>query len=105
MNKEELSYCGFNCAICPVYTASIDKNDELIKIYLSLTDDKDPKDYYCFGCVKSNSKHLEFCEIKKCAESKKQTSCAYCTMFPCNKLDMITNETMEHLKELRKKNN
>ena len=69
---------------------------------LNLKEEDDPKEYYCLGCVNSNSKHLSFCEIKKCAESKKNASCAFCKSFPCSRLDNISSETLEHLKELRK---
>ena len=68
----------------------------------SKKEEDDPKEYYCLGCVNSNSKHLSFCEIKKCAESKKNASCAFCKSFPCSRLDNISSETLEHLKELRK---
>lgn len=102
-NEKELSYCGFNCAMCPVYTASVNKNDEEIRIFLSLKEEDDPKEYYCLGCVNSNSRHLSFCEIKKCAESKHELSCGYCDKFPCNKLDAISEETRKHLEELRDK--
>ena len=104
MNKE-LSYCGFNCEMCPIYSASVNKNDEEIKMFLNLNNNDNPKDYYCFGCVKSNSKHLLFCEIKKCAENEKLSTCAYCNNFPCKKLDAITEETFNHLKDLRDKKN
>ena len=103
--NKELSYCGFNCEFCPIYHASLNKNDEEIKIYLNLKYDDNTKDYYCLGCVNSNSKHLSFCEIKKCAESKGEASCGYCKSFPCSKLDMITEETRKHLEELRDQKN
>lgn len=99
---KELSYCGFNCEMCPVYHASVNKNDEEVRLFLNLKEEDDPKEYYCLGCVNSNSKHLSFCEIKKCAESKKNASCAFCKSFPCSRLDNISSETLEHLKELRK---
>ena len=103
MEEKELSYCGFNCKLCPIYSASLEQNDELIKMFLNLGDEADPKEYYCLGCVNSNSKHLAFCEIKKCAEKEELSTCAYCNKFPCSKLDLITEETKKHLEELRNK--
>ena len=100
----ELSYCGFNCALCPVYLASRDKDNKLVRLYLNLDEklsDEEVREYYCFGCVNSNSRHLTFCEIKKCAEKEKKESCAFCNNFPCEKLAYITEETKEHLIKLR----
>lgn len=102
MLTKELSYCGFNCELCPIYNATIKENDAEIKMFLNLKDDDNPKDFYCKGCTVSNGKHLGFCEIKKCAGKEELNTCAFCSNFPCNKLDVITEETRKHLEELHK---
>ncbi len=100
--SEQISYCGLDCGGCPIYLAARE-TDITIKEKMHYAIIADCKAYYgveynikdinpCDGC-KSQSGRLFFgckeCKIKKCAEAKRISSCAYCEDYPCDELNKM----------------
>ncbi len=77
----ELAYCGLHCEECPVYLATVNKDDEkqklLAKEYSTDTCTFSKEDMICLGCHSDtvSEKMCGDCEHRTCglaAESKKQ---------------------------------
>ena len=86
------SYCGFDCAKCPVYIASHtndinDKKSILEKYHMN-------ENVYCDGCESKNCEDsiCGTCKIRKCASSKNIKNCGWCKVYPnCENIAYIYN--------------
>ena len=108
MSFEHLAYCGYDCANCPVYKATKNKNLEELKKILFAPHNKEHsiESLGCFGCLDNRSKNhmCSNCYIKNCASNKDIKNCGYCDEFPCTYLEnYISPSTMEILKEINEK--
>ena len=108
-----VAYCGIFCSDCGAYIAT-KKNDDKLRQEQA---DKWSKQYNhpiktedinCDGCT-SNSKLINYCsvcEIRKCGMEKGVINCAWCSAYPCAKLDVIfkhapaTRQTLDAIKKV-----
>lgn len=83
-----IAYCCINCDICPLYKATIDKDEEAkMKLANEWGDAKKPdfklENFYCYGCKDERSKGVVGmgCTVRKCALKKGFATCAQCGDF------------------------
>ena len=61
----------------------------------------------CFGCCdkKTVNYMCKGCPIRICASKKEIENCGWCDNFPCEKLNFISEKTMDFLKSINNKKN
>ena len=89
-----------------------DEDDELRKKTAERWSSKDfpikPEDINCDGCISETViPFCEECNVRKCGLEKGVKNCAYCTEYPCEKLEKLWNsfqvpQAKEILDEIRK---
>jgi hypothetical protein len=87
---EDIAYCGLKCNSCPLYISTIN-NDEEMKKKLMVDYSTDLctftlEDMYCEGCHDprtADRKMCSDCEVKKCASQYTISTCAECSIYPC----------------------
>lgn len=112
-----ISYCGLACNTCPIYLATIER-DELRKQQMRESIAKQCAEQYdlklrieditdCDGCRADSGRLFSGCikcEIRKCATERKIETCAYCSDYACEKLEKhfsLEPESKKRLEELR----
>lgn len=94
-----IAFCGLVCTDCPTYIAT-QKDDNQKRKTIAESWSKEygteikPEDINCDGCLVENGQlfeHCKNCDIRKCCKEKELKNCAYCSDFPCNKLDFVFN--------------
>ncbi len=97
----DISYCGLNCAQCPIYKAS-HGDDELQKSLVTwMRENNDSSiDYVgCEGCRYSPDECWSTsCTLRECAIEREYKYCFDCSDFVCEKLKAFANEGIEHHK-------
>ncbi len=106
--EKNIAYCGYDCEKCPVHKATKNKDLDFLKqivitpgiTYLEQT----LENLGCLGCLDKNTVNFmcSSCLIRNCNINKSINNCGYCEEFPCDKLNNISNETMEILKGINK---
>jgi hypothetical protein len=115
-----IAYCGLACDSCPIHLATLEKNTSkqaemriLIAEQLSRIYGTAPKPGIitdCDGCTVNDGRLFTGCidcEIRKCAIMRNLTNCAYCSDYPCSKLEKhytFDPASRERLEEIRKRN-
>lgn len=99
---EMIAYCGLNCSTCRIYLATREKDlkkqremREGVARYIrehfdSKTRLEDITD--CDGCTVKGGRLFsgcQKCEVRKCARDKGLKNCAYCSEYPCEKLNKL----------------
>lgn len=95
--EKMIAFCGIACNECPTFQATQENNNEKrakISVQWSklLKTDLKPEDINCDGCQLKSGKlftYAQSCGIRKCAVDKKVTNCAYCSDYPCEKLETL----------------
>lgn len=97
-----VSYCGLTCQNCPIFLAAREKNEEermkmraeiariIQEKYGTAYKPEDISD--CDGCKTEKGRLFsdsKKCLIRKCARKKGIGNCAYCSEYPCGKLEEI----------------
>lgn len=108
MENKTIAYCGYDCKKCPVFLATQYNDIELLKQIVitpgvsntELTLEK----LGCFGCCDNKTVNVmcSNCPIRICAKEKKIENCGWCDNFPCDKLNYISEKTMDFLKTISK---
>lgn len=112
--KENISCCGLDCGICPVYLATTVGSDLMRKdvaaswskafgMKLSV------QDVNCEGCKTDTGilfGHCRNCEIRDCSYQHSVENCAFCPEYSCFKLDSFLkkfpiSEARENLERIR----
>ena len=110
MTNETLAYCGFDCAKCDVYVATVNNDDALRKKTASLWSDLNkteilPQDINCLGCQSTGVKTRfceSMCQIRQCAIMESVNTCADCAkMETCATRAVITKNNPDALENLR----
>jgi hypothetical protein len=98
-----IAYCGLICNDCPILIATFDndqqKKVELANQYSSEDYKVAPEDINCHGCTSTDNDIFKFCnvcEIRLCGMKKDISNCAYCSEYPCNKLEIPFASTPEN---------
>jgi hypothetical protein len=112
--KKMIAFCGLVCSDCGAFIAT-QKNDkelrkkvaeEWTKAYHA---DLKPEDINCDGCLSPTGKVFSYpqvCEIRACGKKQKVENCAYCSEYPCEKLNKffeLAPSARNTLEEIRKK--
>jgi len=98
--KEMISFCGLTCHKCPIYLATREQ-DQNKKLQMRIEIARQINDLYkekmqaedvtdCDGCKTEKGRLFsgcKKCEIRKCARDKAIENCAYCSEYPCEKLE------------------
>ncbi len=104
--------CGVVCSECPGYLATQnddwDERKRVAEMWSKIFNVKLTAEYVnCDGCTGGGRviDYCKTCEIRKCAVSKNLDNCAFCTEYPCEKLEKWFEhmpEAREVLEEIRK---
>lgn len=101
-----VGYCGVVCSDCDVYKATINNDQELrLELARKYTNDEhvaNPEDFFCEGCFRIKG---EGCEIRQCAVTKGDSTCADCKSYACDILNQHFNNSPESksvLEDIRK---
>jgi len=90
-----IAICGLVCSDCRAYIAT-QKNDDdarerVAKLWSTETKRLKPVDINCDGCSigKRLYQFCSSCQVRKCGLERSMTNCAYCTEYPCEKLEKL----------------
>lgn len=107
-----IACCGLVCNDCPIFIAAkednLQKKVELANQYTSESYSVMSEDISCSGCTAACGNVFKFClvcEIRLCGIEKQISNCAYCSEYPCNKLEKPFENTPENkilLDEIKK---
>ncbi|MDR2105607.1 MAG: DUF3795 domain-containing protein [Deferribacteraceae bacterium] len=90
--SKHLSCCGFDCAECPVYQATIN-NDEPLKLQVAERYNLDAQKLACTGCrAERGNTFLNGCAMRCCVEKNVLSTCAACKNYPCSTVDKALPE-------------
>jgi hypothetical protein len=99
--------CGLYCGACPMYLATIEKDDEKVKALLQQfgagRSNFKREDLLCEGCLGGGqlASFCRKCNLRACAESKPNVKrCSDCAEFPCSKITAFNNDGMLHHSEV-----
>ena len=100
--SEMIAYCGLNCATCQIYLATKEKDPKKQRemregIARYIREHFDPKTRVeditdCDGCTAESGRLFsgcQKCDVRKCARQKGLQNCAYCSEYPCEKLNKL----------------
>ncbi|MBP7583425.1 MAG: DUF3795 domain-containing protein [Spirochaetes bacterium] len=110
-----ISYCGLDCAACPVYRAT-QKDDDAKRAKVAGAWSRlfgyefKIADINCDGCAKTDGRlfgHCTRCAVRQCGMEKRLENCAHCGDYACEKLTgllaTIPNPAAkENLEEIRR---
>ena len=111
-----IACCGIICSECPAFLATRKDNDnerkrvaEMWADRIIISDKIMPvkwQDINCDGCHADNGRIFIYCrpcEIRKCCQEKNLINCAYCTNYPCEKIEKNTSpESRKVLDDIKK---
>jgi len=85
MNKQQVSFCGYRCDLCPAYKDNIDKltkRTTIRKAWNTFFGFDVPEDrMVCVGCGNKGA-HLDAeCPVRPCARAKHLKNCSFCGYF------------------------
>ena len=111
-----IAMCGLVCDDCMAFVAA-QKNDDTLraKVVEAWSTEEAPlslEDVDCDGCTAGKRLHsfCRVCEVRKCGSLRNIDNCAYCSEFPCGKLEKLwggfrtvsAEEAKANLAEIRK---
>jgi len=104
---KQLGYCGMDCAECLAYIATqADDDEERKEVADKWSKDYNyefkPEDINCDGCIAEgrHTAHCNICEIRKCGQDQGVINCAYCSNYPCEKLEEFYKIALDAKKTL-----
>jgi len=115
MSEEKvIAFCGLICSECPAFIAKQTDDFELRKKTAEEWSTEEwpltVTDINCDGCTSGGelASFCAVCEVYKCGTERGLQNCAYCTEYPCDKLEMPWSHSPEARKvldEIRKAGN
>lgn len=111
MSEKIVAFCGIICNECPAFIAKQTNDDELRRKTAEEWSTEDfplkASDISCDGCTSGGElvSFCQVCDVWKCGTEKEVKNCAFCTEYPCEKLEMpwsLTSQAKEVLDEIRK---
>ncbi len=108
-----IAYCGIKCSDCQILLATKEDSEasrtEVANTWSQKYGwDLKPADINCEGCLSEGGMLFNYCEacgVRECAKEKKVETCAHCTDFACDKLNVIWElapEAKANLEKIRK---
>jgi hypothetical protein len=93
--KKMISICGLTCSDCGAFIATQKNDNELRKKVAeewakAYNAGIKPEDINCEGCLSTTGTVFSYprvCEIRACGKKHKVKNCAYCSDYPCEKLN------------------
>jgi hypothetical protein len=99
---------GLICTECPAYIAtqedSQEKRAKVAEDWSKWGEKLKPEDINCDGCVQTGKRVFRFCNtcaVRSYVLEKNPKNCAYCSEYPCKKLD----DLLKSMDALTAKNN
>jgi hypothetical protein len=107
-----IARCGLSCSTCDAYLATQQNDQEWLKrvaeawtkeYHATFT----PETVMCDSCLADTGRlasYCHVCEIRACAGKHEVVNCAYCSEYPCAKLEsfLATTPTAKaNLEEVR----
>lgn len=116
MMREIIGCCGIVCSNCDIYKATKNDNNDLRDIIFKREiegghGDRFQKlfgreyaleDIHCNGCPIENKCsfwYIKNCQMRACALEKNLENCAYCTEYPCEKLQAFFDKSHVNAKK------
>jgi hypothetical protein len=116
MMREIIGCCGIVCSNCDIYKATKNDNNDLRDIIFKREiegghGDRFQKlfgreyaleDIHCNGCPIENKRsfwYIKNCQMRACALEKNLENCAYCTEYPCEKLQAFFDKSHVNAKK------
>lgn len=92
--KEKISFCGYQCELCPAYKDNITGEEDRQKVsdgwFKHYAFRIPAEEIYCDGCLaddSSNPRRIDSeCKVRPCALERGLPNCAHCDDFMCDKL-------------------
>ncbi len=110
--EKMIAFCGLICSDCPAFIATQKNDDEQRRKVAELWSMEEhplkAKDINCDGCLTAKGRLIWFskaCDVRRCGFEKNVKNCAYCSEYPCVKLDKPHSQAPEAkatLDEIRK---
>lgn len=90
-----IACCGLFCHECGAFQATKNNDDkkraEVAELWSKeYGTDLKAEDINCNGCLSEGEivlNYTQVCEIRKCGREKNVLNCAYCSDYPCEKLE------------------
>ena len=111
MNKQQVSFCGYRCDLCPAYEKNVDrlaKRTTIRKAWSTFFGfDVSEDRIICVGCGDEGA-HLDTeCPVRPCARAKHLQNCSFCDLFEsCESLrlraDIIDEIKKKHIGQISK---
>ena len=112
-----VAMCGLVCNDCIAFIATQENDDKLReKVVEAWSTEEEPlrlEDVDCDGCTAGKRLHsfCKVCEVRKCGLERDIENCAYCSEFPCGKLEKLWRsfrtvsgeEAKANLEEIRRR--
>ena len=95
--KNNMAYCGLDCARCQAYLATQNDDDNERQKVADMWSkafkmDFKKEDVNCDGCHTPNGRLFSYCqncEVRRCGVEKTVDTCAHCDTYSCKKLDTL----------------
>lgn len=107
--NEAISFCGFDCGICPAYKPNLKSDEDRDKIDEGWKKfHKSPgwtyKQPYCEGCFTNEKKAplWSSCPIRKCVLTNNVENCGFCLDYPCPRISNMIHITTVIAERTRK---
>ena len=112
MMETLIAFCGLACYECQALLATQADDDkkraEVAELWSAQFNAAiKPEDINCDGCRSDSGRlfgYCQACDIRKCGMEKKVANCAYCSDYPCEKLNGVFSmmpEAKKNLDEIR----
>jgi hypothetical protein len=103
-----ISFCGLICSECGAFIATQNNDDKKRAEVAQLWSKQygvnlEPRVINCDGCTSDSDRlvdHTRICEIRKCGKQKGIPNCAYCSEYPCKRLEDFFKVVPDNRKRL-----
>ena len=90
-----IAMCGLVCNDCIAFIATQKNDDKLREKVVQAWSTEEERlrleDVDCDGCIAGKRLHsfCQVCDVRKCGLQRDIENCAYCSEFPCGKLEKL----------------
>jgi hypothetical protein len=93
--------CGNNCGKCPLHITNLQTIEDKEHVALGLSkyinwNPTPEKLKQCYGCQNTSPEaflYIKGCRVRKCAQHYNLTTCAQCSVFPCEEVPKVSLNT------------
>jgi len=103
MSKQQVSFCGYRCDLCPAYVKNVDRlatRTTIRNAWKTFFDlDVPTKRILCVGC-NNQGPHLDTeCPVRPCASGKHLQNCSFCDHFETCKTLPLRADIIDEIKK------